>query len=89
MTHPILVQIATALVKDADFTAPPPPQQVIEVKSMFGDSVVMHPDGDMGDAFQDAALQLMAQEPDKTAREYPELFQWKDSLEKTRSFIKK
>ena len=79
--------LSDALVADADLLAPPPPQQVIEVKSLLGDSVALHPDSSMGMAFQNAAQQLIAQEPEKTAHKYPELFQWKDSVEKTRGLI--
>ncbi|MEP6746903.1 MAG: alkaline phosphatase family protein [Bacteroidota bacterium] len=76
--------LSTALSAEADPAAPPPPQQIITVKSMLGDNIATAPSGDMGQAFENAAQQLITREPAGTADKYPELFQWKNSVDKSR-----
>ena len=77
--------LSAALTATPDISAPAPPQQIIAVKSFLGDSVATAPHGTMGQSFELAAQGMMAKSPDDTAKKYPELFQWKDSVAKTRT----
>ncbi|PWT74716.1 MAG: hypothetical protein C5B59_10525 [Bacteroidetes bacterium] len=76
--------ISEALTDNADLTAPAAPSQPILVKSFLGDNIPTAPKGAMAQAFEGSAVQMMTQMPDQTRAKYPELFQWKDSVDKAR-----
>jgi phospholipase C len=76
--------ISAALTAVSDPVAPNPPSAPIFVKSFLGDNVAIAPDGEMAKSFENAALNMMAAEPDLTRQKYPELIQWKDVVEKAR-----
>ena len=76
--------LSAALTDTKDATATPVPQQSITVKSMLGDTIHISPDGSMGQAFEQATLDMMRQLPEETKATYPELLQWRDTVQKTR-----
>jgi phospholipase C len=77
--------ISAALSAAADQVAPDPPSAPIFVKSFLGDNIATAPDGEMAKSFEDAALRMMAANPEDTKVKYPELIQWKDITEKARA----
>jgi phospholipase C len=76
--------ISEVLTDDADPSAPPAPSQPINVKTFLGDNISTAPTGAMAQAFEDSAINMMTSMPDETRAKYPELFQWKDSVDKSR-----
>lgn len=76
--------ISKALTNNPDVTAPPPPRQSIAVKSFLGDNIATAPHSAMGRLFEQAAKDMMTEMPKETAVKYPELFQWRDAVAKTR-----
>lgn len=66
--------------------APTPPQSKIMVSSALGDKIDTAPDMEpMRQAFEGAAMNMLAARPDETAKKYPELLQWKDAVTKARA----
>lgn len=76
--------ISSVLNDVPDFAAPSAPGDAIFVKSFLGDSIPVAPDGGMAQSFEGAAISMMNQMPDETAKKYPELFQWRNAIEKER-----
>lgn len=71
--------LSKALVAMADPAAPAAPQAPIEVKTVLGDNISTAPAaGSQQEAFEQAALKMMAANPGDTRKKYPELSQWKD-----------
>ena len=77
--------ISSALTATPDLAAPPPPSDPIFAKTALGDNIAAAPEGDMGMAFEKAALAMMAAEPAGTQKKYPELSQWKDTAAQARN----
>lgn len=71
--------LSEALTAEADKTAPDAPPAPIVVKTALGANVANEPDGAMGQAFEQAALNMLKSRPADTKEKYPELVQWKDA----------
>jgi phospholipase C len=77
--------LSVALSETRFFDPPlPPPSEPIFVKSALGDNIATQPDSGIGRVFEQSAREMMDAEPMKVAAKYPELFQWKDSVDKSR-----
>jgi len=64
----------------AHIPPPPPPMQSLTVQTVLGSQVNTAPDGAMGQAFEQAAQQLIVNYPDEVNAKYPELNNWKAGL---------
>lgn len=71
--------ISEALTDKQDLTAPFAPSSPITVKTALGANIATAPQSDMGQSFEQAALDMMNANADGTRDKYPELTQWKDS----------
>jgi phospholipase C len=71
--------LSESLTAAADQTVPSPPSAPIVVQSALGGNIAVAPEGAMGQAFEKAALDMLAAEPGPTKAKYPELIQWKDA----------
>ena len=65
-------------------SSPPPPSLPIPAVTTLGRTLMNRPTSGMRSAFEEAALQLMAREPKRTARKYPELYHWKAAADLAR-----
>jgi phospholipase C len=77
--------ISAALAAAPDVAAPDPPSAPIFAKTFLGDNIAVAPQGAMGQAFEKAALDMLAANFDATKEKYPELVHWKDVTEKARA----
>jgi len=81
---PGISSLSIALTTEAPRAAPAVPPDPIFVKTALGRNIAAAPEPGMQSAFEQAATDMMEQEPEKTREKYPELFQWKDAAEKAR-----
>ena len=79
-----IVSLSAALHDVPILAAPPPPPQPIPAPTVLGRSLANPPTTAMQSAFENAANELMKQEPQRTAQKYPELFHWKTAAETAR-----
>jgi phospholipase C len=70
--------LTKALNNPQPFDAPPAPAVGIPAVTVLGRNLSTPPQSAMGQAFETAGLQLLAQKPAEIAVKYPELVQWKD-----------
>jgi phospholipase C len=76
------IKSISVALNDAPRTeVPTVPSQPIRVETVLGAGVRLKPANDLQASFELAAQQLMASNPQATARKYPELFQWKAALD--------
>lgn len=59
--------------------APSPPSVIIEVKTALGDSIATAPQSSMGQAFEGAAEQAIAERRLEVENKYPELLHWQQA----------
>jgi phospholipase C len=76
--------ISETLTNETKWDPPLPPSQKIEVSSALGDRISVAPTKPIEQAFELAAMELIKQEKDSVSIKYPELFQWKDAVDKNR-----
>ncbi|WP_426672061.1 alkaline phosphatase family protein [Mucilaginibacter sp. McL0603] len=81
-----IASISSALTDTpSSIPAPPAPSGAINVKSALGDNIPTPPVSPMGQAFEQAAVDMMSQQPEGVKDKYPELYQWKAAVDQARS----
>jgi phospholipase C len=81
---PGIASLSVALTNDSQWQAPLPPSQAINVTSALGNTIPVAPTGGMAQAFELAAQQLIANNPEVISAKHPELIQWKNTIAKVR-----
>ena len=78
--------ISEALTNDKIIEPPVAPSVSIHVTSILGESIANPPEPSMSmrQAFESAALNLIRDHPEDVKKKYPELFRWKNAIEKRR-----
>jgi len=79
-----IASISETLTNETVWDPPLPPSQKIEVSSALGDRISVAPTQPIEQAFELAAMELIKREKDSVSIKYPELFQWKDAVDKNR-----
>jgi phospholipase C len=69
----------------ANVPAPAPPADPIFVQSALGDNIATPPSSPMGQAFEESAMEMIAQHPDAVAQQYPDLLQWQSAVNQART----
>ncbi len=72
--------ISEALTDEAIGEPPVVPDIKIDVQTALGKSVAVAPQTDMQKSFENAALELIKNNPAEVAKKFPELFQWRDTV---------
>ena len=83
---PGIASISAALRSTPAASPPPhPPSMPILVRSALGDNIATPPDSVMGQSFEQAANDMIAQQPEGIRNKYPELYQWQAAVAKNRT----
>ena len=79
--------LSTALTATAShLTAPAPPSDPIAFSyARIGDNIATPPDSAMGQAFEGAALKMLAEHPAEAEKLYPSLGLWKTAIDQARA----
>lgn len=79
--------ISAALNNEVPWQPPLPPSQSIPVNSILGESLTTPPKGSesMRQSFEKASLDIMNERTAEVKKKYPELFQWKNTIDQRRS----
>lgn len=79
--------LSTALTSTSSFlTAPAPPSDPIAFSyARVGENIATPPDSAMGQAFEGAALKLLAENPAAAEKLYPSLSLWKTAIDQARA----
>ncbi|MEO6187503.1 MAG: alkaline phosphatase family protein, partial [Ginsengibacter sp.] len=76
--------LSGALNTDLQSAPPPLPPFQINVQTALGKPVDIAPATDMQLSFENAALKLMKTNHDAMVKKFPEVFQWRDTIDKKR-----
>jgi phospholipase C len=76
--------VSVALNNPNPQPSPPPPSTPLLVQSVLGASIANGPSGAVSESFEAAALEMMRQYPVEMSEKYPELVQWKTSVDNAR-----
>jgi phospholipase C len=79
-----VASLSAAITLDTPRTTPPAPPDPIRVTSVLGDSIVRPPASEMGQAFEHAARELLANRRLEVAQVYPELLHWEAAVRAAR-----
>ncbi len=83
--QPAIKSISAALnATPATGGPPPPPAAPILVYSALGDTIATAPESAMGQSFEQAAREMIAQRPEGVREKYPELYQWQAAVDQAR-----
>jgi phospholipase C len=84
-SNPGIASITEALTNDTVWYPPTPPTDKIEVSSALGDRISVAPTEPIAQGFELAAMEMIKNnDKDSVNKKYPELFQWKDAVDKNR-----
>jgi phospholipase C len=83
---PNIASLSAALNDTANPNPPPaPPSAPIFVHSALGDNIATPPDSAMGQSFEQAANNMITQQPAGVRDKYPELYQWQAAVTQART----
>ena len=77
--------LSEALLNDVYIAPPVAPSQPINVSSALGDTIHIQPTDAISQSFEKAAIEMISSRPTDVNNKYPELFLWKDAIEKARN----